>query len=166
MKFYWRNYDNCENVGDNAWIMITAEPPVHPDATEAEVINTHAKLGRKVVKKGSILKVHPANILDTARLFTTTLCVENKLNLFWRIRNALRRKCRVEYCLDSGFDLSVIIRNKLVTRINGFTIPYLPSELKWLFELRVEVTGRNMTCREMVKHADSRNNEGRKRMSI
>lgn len=47
-------------------MMITAEPPTHPNvtATEAEVINTHAKLGRKVVKEGFILKVHPANILD------------------------------------------------------------------------------------------------------
>jgi len=38
-------------------------------ATVAEVMNTQAKLGRRVVKEDFILKVHPANIFDAPFIY-------------------------------------------------------------------------------------------------
>jgi len=53
------NDDNHETVGASRYVT----------ATVAEVINTHAKLGRRVIKENFILKVHPANIFDAPSIY-------------------------------------------------------------------------------------------------
>lgn len=76
---------------------------MHPDvtATVAEVINTHAKLGRKVINEGFVLKVYPTNVLDIFVVYLRPLCVKNKLTYFDTFKIAWRSKCRAEYYLDS-----------------------------------------------------------------
>lgn len=86
-------------------MMITAELPVHPDitATEAEVINTHAKARSQSRQGGYILKVHLANILDIASsIYDHFVVVKNKSTLFC-IRIAWRSKYHAEYLFKFDF---------------------------------------------------------------